>query len=55
MLWRFDDEDIENLLMNIPRALNEDEKYYLGEFYKENGTNYTNLEKYFKKYLSNPN
>jgi len=55
MLWRFDDEDIENLLMNIPRALNEDEKYYLGEFYKENGPNYPNLEKYFKKYLSNPN
>ena len=55
MLWRFDDEDIENLLMNIPRALNEDEKYYLGEFYKENGSNYPNLQKYFKKHLPNPN
>jgi hypothetical protein len=55
MLWRFDDEDIENLLMNLPRALNEDEKYYLDEFYKENGDNYPNLKKYFEKYLSNPN
>jgi hypothetical protein len=55
MLWRFDDKDIENILMNIPRALNEDEKYYLSEFYKENETYYPNLKKYFDKYLSDSN
>lgn len=55
MLWRFDDKDIENILMNIPRALNEDEIYYLNEFYKENETYYPNLKKYFDKYLSDSN
>jgi hypothetical protein len=55
MLWRFDDKDIENILMNIPRALNEDEIYYLNEFYKENESYYPNLKKYFDKYLSDSN